>query len=173
MNRQYDYYNRELLPRYRAVRRNSTDSSYSVNAASVQSHGIGMIVIVIILVLIIALLIVFRTPSNMATSTGTSTTTTSGCPNTNEYVIHIIEGAEYYLGENEYNPRTAFACVNQPVRWQNDALTVSHTSTSNTDLWDSGVLLPGESFTFTFTEPGTYAYHCDLHPWMIGTIAIR
>ena len=44
-----------------------------------------------------------------------------------------------------------------------------HTSTSGarsaiTDFWDSPVLKKGESFSFTFTEVGTFLYFCRVHP---------
>lgn len=37
----------------------------------------------------------------------------------------------------------------------------------------SGALDPGESFTLTFTKPGTYSYACVLHPQMVGTVAVK
>jgi len=36
----------------------------------------------------------------------------------------------------------------------------------------SGTLATGDSFTFTFDEPGTYTYFCELHPQMTGTIVV-
>jgi plastocyanin len=39
--------------------------------------------------------------------------------------------------------------------------------------WRSNVLAPGESVTFTFADPGEYAYQCDLHPQdMTGTVTV-
>jgi plastocyanin len=39
--------------------------------------------------------------------------------------------------------------------------------------WRSEVLPPGESVTYTFAEPGEYAYQCDLHPQdMQGTVTV-
>src|SRR5687768_624530 len=39
--------------------------------------------------------------------------------------------------------------------------------------WRSDVLAPGESVTFTFTDPGEYAYQCDLHPQdMTGKVIV-
>lgn len=32
---------------------------------------------------------------------------------------------------------------------------------------------PNDSFSVTFTEPGTYEYHCMLHPWMKGTVVVE
>ena len=42
------------------------------------------------------------------------------------------------------------------------------------EAWDSGPLKPGESFTSTFTVPGTYAYFCIPHvlSGMRGTVEV-
>jgi plastocyanin len=47
-----------------------------------------------------------------------------------------------------------------------------HTWTSVDDLFDSGALRPGDTFSFTFDEPGEYDYFCRLHPSMTGTIVV-
>ena len=50
---------------------------------------------------------------------------------------------------------------------------VSHTWTSDDDVWDSGGLASGESFEFTFDEPGEFSYFCSIHPQMTGTITVE
>ncbi|HEX6068072.1 MAG TPA: plastocyanin/azurin family copper-binding protein, partial [Nitrososphaera sp.] len=35
-----------------------------------------------------------------------------------------------------------------------------------------GLVAPGESWEFTFTKVGTYAYHCEPHPWMQGEVEV-
>jgi plastocyanin len=77
--------------------------------------------------------------------------------------------------------------VNNSVTWTNDD-SVDHTVTSlsvpaGATAFDSGKLSPGsgmpwqtpkgESFTQTFTVPGTYQYHCSLHAWMAGTVVVK
>ncbi|MGI8658774.1 MAG: cupredoxin domain-containing protein [Candidatus Limnocylindria bacterium] len=53
-----------------------------------------------------------------------------------------------------------------------------HTFTAGTDaapepdVFDSGLLQQGESFTFVFDEAGTFAYYCDRHPPMQGEITV-
>jgi len=56
------------------------------------------------------------------------------------------------------------------VTWVNKDDTV-HTSTSNFGVWNSNIIDIGGSFSFTFNTPGTYPYHCEVHP-MTGTIIV-
>lgn len=74
------------------------------------------------------------------------------------------------------------------LRFENHDRVNSHTSTSyHPDLfdrplripkdakpWDSGYLLPGESFELTLTEPGVYDYYCQPHEFagMVGRIIV-
>jgi plastocyanin len=37
----------------------------------------------------------------------------------------------------------------------------------------SGLLIPGDTFTVTFTRPGTYPYACVLHPKMVGVVDVK
>ena len=65
------------------------------------------------------------------------------------------------------------------VEWVNDD-SVAHTVTSGTPknghdgFFDSGIIVPGEEFEFTFNgfESGTYPYYCIAHPWMIGSVTV-
>lgn len=74
--------------------------------------------------------------------------------------------------------------VGASVEWTNYD-PVSHTTTSDLGLWDSGPLSPaaagggaGGSFRFTFTQPGIYGYHCSIHPpslypGFVGQVIVR
>ncbi len=50
--------------------------------------------------------------------------------------------------------------------------TETHTSTSDTNAWDSGSLSPATTFQRTFPSAGTFPYHCDPHPFMKGTVVV-
>src|SRR5512139_1503465 len=57
------------------------------------------------------------------------------------------------------------------VRWTNND-GVTHTSTSDNGVWNSGSITPGQTYTFGFTSTGTFPYHCTPHPTMRDTITV-
>jgi len=48
----------------------------------------------------------------------------------------------------------------------------THTVTSDTAVFDSGRLDEKQRYVYTFTKPGSYAYHCTIHTFMKGTIVV-
>lgn len=71
-----------------------------------------------------------------------------------------------------FQPQTITVPVGTTVRWTNQD-SVAHTSTSNNGVWDSGNLRQGQSFSFTFTKPGTFPYFCAIHPSMTATVTVE
>ncbi|HKW95231.1 MAG TPA: cupredoxin domain-containing protein [Methylomirabilota bacterium] len=49
----------------------------------------------------------------------------------------------------------------------------THTVTSTTGVFKSPGLDTGETFSYTFVNPGTYEYYCTLHPLMTGKVVVR
>ena len=47
-----------------------------------------------------------------------------------------------------------------------------HTWAADDGAFDSGSIAPGGAFEFTFAEAGTFAYHCNFHPSMTGSITV-
>jgi len=75
-----------------------------------------------------------------------------------------------------FNPGTVTVPVGTTVTWiNNDPQGLPHTSTSDSGLWDSGNMAVGQSYSHTFNQPGTFAYHCTLHQaqGMTGTIVVQ
>jgi len=70
-----------------------------------------------------------------------------------------------------FTPGTITVPVGTRIVWTNQH-SFTHTTTSDTSVWNSGPLTTGQSFSFTFTQPGTFAYHCSIHPSMHGTIIV-
>ena len=72
-----------------------------------------------------------------------------------------------------FDPDEATAGRGESVEWTNEGA-VAHTITAEDDLFDSGAIEPGESFVFTFDQPGTYDYSCTIHPGrMQGTVTVE
>jgi plastocyanin len=73
--------------------------------------------------------------------------------------------------DNAFDPQFLTIYPDTTVQWTNIDSRI-HTTTSDSALWDSGPLDSGQSFSFTFTAPGSYPYHCGIHPAMTGTITV-
>jgi plastocyanin len=56
------------------------------------------------------------------------------------------------------------------VVWTNNDV-VAHTVTF-TDVANSPILNRGNTFSRTFTSPGSYSYICSIHPFMHGTVVV-
>jgi plastocyanin len=70
-----------------------------------------------------------------------------------------------------FKPKTVRIEVGERVKWTNTG-DRTHTSTSNTDVWDSKNLGSGESFTRKFKKAGTFKYHCEIHEDMKGKVVV-
>jgi MYXO-CTERM domain-containing protein len=58
------------------------------------------------------------------------------------------------------------------VTWTN-ATGPTHTSTSNTGVWNTGNIAPGAtSGAVSFPTVGTFPYHCAIHPSMTGSVIV-
>ncbi len=70
-----------------------------------------------------------------------------------------------------FHPDTIKVKAGQKVTWTNHDST-THTVTANDASFDSGRLAPGKAFSFTFSSPGTFKYHCSIHSSMMGTVEV-
>lgn len=84
--------------------------------------------------------------------------------------ITIVSGAQ--TAAVPFLPKVFDVGIDGTVTWVNKDTTV-HTVTSNASLFDSGTLITGATWNYTFTQPGTYQYYCTFHPMMVGTIVVR
>jgi plastocyanin len=70
-----------------------------------------------------------------------------------------------------YQPPALTIEAGQTVTWTNRGFT-PHTVTALGGEFSSGRLNVGESFKVTFSTPGTFAYKCEVHPSMRGTVTV-
>jgi plastocyanin len=110
------------------------------------------------------------TPANSSTP-GASGAGSSATPNCSNPCIVVIENSEFNAPGNG---ATIVVKAGTQVIWKNSDST-DHTSTSDVGssfAWNTGILVPGESSApVTFATPGTFTYHCEIHP-MNGEIIV-
>ncbi len=87
-----------------------------------------------------------------------------------EVTINIASDA-MDLGSAAFGQNPLTIDVGTKVNWINGD-SVPHTVTSFTSAFDSGTLAAGKTFSFTFNDPGTFNYYCQIHPTMTGKIVV-
>jgi plastocyanin len=70
-----------------------------------------------------------------------------------------------------FGPAAVKVPVGSTVVWVNQD-PAQHTVTNTRGAFDSGMIKSGGTFSMRFTKPGTYAFFCQPHPWMQGTITV-
>jgi len=74
----------------------------------------------------------------------------------------------------QFSPNSLTVPAGATVTWINkDSEVHSVESDSTPPTFKSGGLDTDDKFTFTFTNAGTYDYHCTLHPHMTGKIVVQ
>ena len=70
-----------------------------------------------------------------------------------------------------FSPANVSVPAGTTVTWVNEG-SVPHTVTSDDGQFDSGVLMPGDSYTVMFKGQGTITYHCTIHPSMRDSVTV-
>jgi plastocyanin len=80
-------------------------------------------------------------------------------------------GSAVTISNFAFQPASLQIAAGSSVTWTNQDST-AHTVTSDSGAFDSGQLAPGATFNQTFMTPGTFTYHCQIHPFMTATIVV-
>lgn len=127
--------------------------------------------------LIISSIILYLNSSDVL---GQSEITPSPTPNKllpPTYMIDITTGSGVnYKFQHFYPPNIAIP-IGITVEWFDDDPEQIHTVTSgapgsSNPLFNSGIMQYTSTLQYTFDQPGTVSYHCQIHPWMIGSVYV-
>ena len=88
-------------------------------------------------------------------------------------------GAGVDIKDLAFGPATIQVAQGDTVTWTNSEDIMPHDVTSGAagqpdmgQLFGSQILMPGQSFEATFSEPGEFVYLCKLHPAMTGVVIV-
>ena len=120
--------------------------------------------------LVITLLIVGCGGSSATTIPETgSGSTTAGSPTTSggqDATIQVV------MTNRTFDPVTVSIEVGDTVTWTNQDAP-KHDVVAENGEFKSSLFDTGGTYSYTFTEAGTYPYHCSIHPGMIGTVIVQ
>ncbi len=111
-----------------------------------------------------------RPDTTEVASPGQATETTVG---SNGQTVEVI------ALDNSFRPETIEVAAGTAVRWENRGRN-DHNVLPADDAQSWGApteaFLPGDEYTWVFSEPGTFAYYCSIHgtkdAGMIGTVVV-
>ncbi len=107
---------------------------------------------------------------------GNATTTTAPAAKTTTTVAAPAPagGIAVSIKDFAFSPASLTVKVGDTVTWTNND-TTTHTASSDdsvTPKFGTGDIKASKTGTVTFDKAGTYAYHCDFHGNMHGTIVV-
>jgi plastocyanin len=82
------------------------------------------------------------------------------------------QGPRIEIRGHKYSPATVTVPVGTTIAWVNHDDEV-HTVFSTTQAFTSPAIETDETYSSTFSKPGTYTYFCTLHPLMTGTVIVK
>jgi plastocyanin len=72
-----------------------------------------------------------------------------------------------------FGPQTLTVKAGTTVTWTNKDDIPHGIASADSAFTKSRALDTDDSYSFTFTTPGTYQYFCYIHPHMVGTIVVE
>lgn len=133
-------------------------------------RGTASRVISALVAVVAVLLVVVACGGSSTTSTGSSTTASAGAgsaaaPGTASNSI-VIKNFAFMPAEVTVAPGAKIMVMNQD--------SVVHTVTASDKTFDSGNVAPGQMVEFTApTTPGSFAFRCTPHQYMMGMLTVK
>ena len=134
---------------------------------------VGLVAIAAIIV--IGALVINGKKSNnndMHMSTGSSSS------DSNTGTDNAVATDKVSIKDFAFSPSVITVKKGTKVTWTNNDTTTHNVDVdesveeASAEQFNSGDLLSGKSYSYTFTKTGTYRYHCNFHPSMHGIVIV-
>jgi plastocyanin len=112
-----------------------------------------------------------QTPTPSATALPLPTPTVTSLPLSTATPTPAVMQISATIQNFAFSPNPITIALGSTVTWTNlDG--VAHTVTADDGSWGSSTLGQGATYSHVFTSPGSYTYHCAIHPFMKGTVVV-
>ena len=140
-----------------------------------RKQGMVMVIIAVLLVAAIALLVLRKDSDDSNTSPVTSSSDVRSSDNSQQTDTNnasATDATSIQIENIAFSPETITIKKGTTLTWTNKD-SVGHTVTGDDGEGpDSGPLGQGETYSYTFNEAGSFAYHCKPHPSMKATVIV-
>jgi plastocyanin len=123
------------------------------------------VIVAVMMAAAIALTLRRSSPTQPATA-GTVASTAVAAPGATSGPVDVA------IMDFAFAPETVTVKAGTTVTWTNHDSEAHTVRTTKSTAVKSDVLATDATFSFTFTTPGEYAYHCSIHPEMHGTVVV-
>jgi plastocyanin len=117
--------------------------------------------------------------SNSIDNSTSSVSSTTSASKASDASVSIVKGASSPSVSKTYDPSPLTITRGTMVVWTNKDSSL-HTVTSGLPeqgsvgtLFDSSIISPEQTFSYTFDKSGTFDYSCTLHPFMHGQVVVK
>lgn len=87
-------------------------------------------------------------------------------------VVSEEQAVSVEIRDYAYSPNDLTVRPGTKVTWTNRD-SAPHDATADDKSWKTDILADGDVGSMTLDTPGTYQYHCSIHPYMKGTITVQ
>jgi plastocyanin len=84
---------------------------------------------------------------------------------------HLERSVKVDIADFAYDPDPVRVQAGGKVIWLNED-SAAHTATADDGSFETGEIDEGKLKSESFKQPGTFTYHCRIHPQMKGTIEV-
>jgi plastocyanin len=124
------------------------------------------VIIAVMLAAAIALTVRRSSPTQPAAAGTVTSTAVAAAPRATSGPVDVA------IMDFAFAPATVTVKAGSTVTWTNHDSEAHTVRTTKSTTVKSDVLATDATFSFTFTTPGEYAYHCSIHPEMHGTVVV-